>query len=320
MFRKMKLSTMLAIACVVLPASTTTYAAVEKITVAGSSTVRPIIEKAAKQFNKTYSDVKFAIGGGGSSHGVKAVATGEVHLGMASRSLKDKEIKKWNNIVPTEIGSDGIAVIVNSKNTIKKITKQQVQDIYTGKTTNWKELGGHDADILLISKEEGRSTLDLFLKYFGLEAKEMGEGKAKVMVHRKKSKEVKNEETGESVKEPAEEYSKITAKLIGSNREALATISMKKNAIAYVSVGTAQEVAAKGGRVKLLELDGVPATVANVANGTYPLRRPLNVITKGPAQGIVKEFINFLTSAEGQEIVSSLDFIPTGKMEIAKNL
>jgi phosphate transport system substrate-binding protein len=178
-------------------------------------------------------------------------------------------------------------------------------------------VGGKDARISLISKEEGRSTLELFLKYFELEAKEIGKGKAAVMAHRKKAKEVKKE-NGEVVKEPAEEFSKVTAKLIGPNREAIAAVSIKSNVIAYVSVGTAQEVAAKGGRVKLLELDGVVASVNNVANETYPLRRPLNVITKGQAHGLVKDFIDFLTSEQGQKIVTSLEFVPVQR-KVAKS-
>ncbi len=267
----------------------------DQITVAGSSTVRPIVKKAAAEFKKTHPDVEFVIGGGGSSHGVKSVATGQVTIGMASRDLKGKETTEWPGLVPVSIGRDGIALIVNSRNPISKITKQQVQDIYTGKITNWKELGGKDAPIVLVSKEHGRSTLELFLKYFDLEAEEVGEGKSAVMRHRVKG---------------ATQYAELTARLIGPNREALAEIAMKPNAIAYVSVGTAQEIAAKGGRVTLLQLDGVPASVVNVDNQTYPLRRPLNVVTKGEATGNVKEFIDFLLGNEGQAIVAGLEFIP----------
>ena len=76
-------------------------------------------------------------------------------------------------------------------------------------------------------------------------------------------------------------FGTITARLIGPNKEAIAQVSTKPNAIAYVSVGTAQEIARKGARIKLLELDGVAATITNVGNETYPLRRPLHVVTYG---------------------------------------
>jgi phosphate transport system substrate-binding protein len=291
-----KVGRILAIASVVvLGCMVSTSWAGQKITAAGSSTIKPIVQKAAKSFKKAHPDVNFAIGGGGSSHGVKSVASGEVMIGMASRYLKAKEQKKWDDLVPVKIGMDGIAVIVNAKNPVSAITKEQVQDIYTGKISNWKEVGGPDAPIMLISKEEGRSTLDLFLKYFGLEAEEVANNGSHVMVHRQKG---------------AKEYSDVKAKLIGPNREALAAIATKPNAIAYVSIGTAQKVASKGARVRLLELDGVVASTDNVANETYPLRRPLNVVTRGEANGMVKEFIQHLNSEEGQKIVESLEFIP----------
>ena len=266
----------------------------EKITTAGSSTIRPIVDKAAKAFKKTHPDVSFIIGGGGSSHGVKAAGTNEVNIGQASRDIKAKEMQAYPNIVPFKIGLDGIAIIVNSSNLINAVTKEQIQDIYTGKISNWKEIGGNDAPITLITKEEGRSTLELFLKYFSLEVKEIGSGKDAVMVHKKK---------GDNA------FGTKTARLIGPNKEAIAQISTKPNAIAYVSVGTAQEIAHKGARIKLLSLDGIEATIANVGNETYPLRRPLHVVTNGAPQGTVKQFIDFMMSDEGQKIVASLEFI-----------
>ena len=170
-----------------------------------------------------------------------------------------------------------------------------------------KEIGGKDSPIILISKEEGRSTLDLFLKYFALEGKEVGEGKKKVMVHRK----IPPKPAKDAKPPTAEPFSTVKAQLIGPNKEAIAALMTKPSAIAYVSVGTGQEMAAKTkGRIKLLDLDGVKATVANVASGKYPLRRPLNVMTKGKPTGLAKDFIDFLTGPEGQKIVSSQGFIP----------
>lgn len=307
--KRKKESVLMCIVFTIVCAISVTSMAATEITVAGSSTIRPIIEKAAKIFQEENSGIKFVVGGGGSSHGVKSTANNEVVIGMASRSLKSTESKKWPDLVPVTIGRDGIAVIINGKNPVKKITKQQIQDIFIGKITNWKEVGGGDAKITLIGKEEGRSTLDLFLKYFDLEGKEVGEGKSAVMFHRVKPKEVKDPVTGKVTKHETP-FSTVSAKLIGPNREAIAAVSIKKNTIAYVSVGTAQEIAAKGNRIKLLELDGVAATVSNVANESYPLRRPLNVVTNGAASGVAAEFIGFLMGPKGQKIVSDFEFVP----------
>ncbi len=267
----------------------------QTITAAGSSTIRPILKEAAKEFEKIHPGVKFVIGGGGSSQGVRTAATGEVLIGMASRNLKEKEKVTWPDLIPVKIGLDGIAIIVHPENPLSKITKEQMQDIYTGKITNWTELGGSDLRIILISKEEGRSTLDLFLKYFDLEAKEVRQGRSTLMVHRKKGDRT---------------YGAATAELIGPNIQALNHISMRPSAIGYVSVGTAQEMSMRNRKVKLLDLDGAPATIRNVGNETYPLRRPLHVVTKGQPTGMVEEFIDFLVSEKGQKIVRSHEFIP----------
>lgn len=271
-----------------------TAQAQETIATAGSSTIRPIVDVAARTFKAKNPDVSFIVGGGGSSHGVKAAGTGEVQLGQCSRFVKEQEMKDYPDLVPFKIGLDGVAVIVNGGNTLTAITKEQVQDIYTGKVTNWKDVGGKDVPIILITKEEGRSTLELFQEYFDLESKELEEGGKKVTVHKKKG-------------DP--EFSTVQAQIIGDNKEAIAAVTTKPDAIAYVSVGTAQEIAHKGANIRLLDLDGVPATVENVGNETYPFRRPLHVLTKGQPQGKLKEFVDFLLSEEGQKIVQSLEFI-----------
>lgn len=271
-----------------------TAQAQETIATAGSSTIRPIVDAAARIFKAKNPEVSFIVGGGGSSHGVKAAGTGEVQLGQCSRFVKEQEMKDYPDLVSFKIGLDGVAVIVNGGNGLTSITREQVQDIYTGKVTNWKEVGGKDTPIILITKEEGRSTLELFQEYFGLESKELEEGGKKMTVHKKKG-------------DP--EFSTVKAQIIGDNKDAIAAVTTKPDAIAYVSVGTAQEIAHKGAKIRLLDLDGVPATIENVGNETYPFRRPLHVVTKGQPQGKLKEFVDFLLGEEGQKIVQSLEFI-----------
>lgn len=262
----------------------------EQITIAGSSTVKPIVEQAAKAFEKDHAGVKFVIGGGGSSKGVKLAGSGEVMIGMASRDIKDKEKAEFSDLAPVKIGLDGIAIVVHKDNPLTKITKQQVQDIYTGVITNWKDVGGPDAAIELTAMGTTHGTHELFLEYFELEA----EAKGKELAHKKKS---------------GGELSKVLAKSVESSKDGMAAVMTNANAIAYVSIGAVQKVAEKGGKVKAVDLDGVAATTDNVANGKYPLRRNLLVMTKGQPSGMVKDFVDFLTSAAGQKIVTDLDFI-----------
>ena len=257
----------------------------DTIKIEGSSTVRPVVSAAASTFGQENS-VTFKIKGGGSSHGVKSVAEGKVDIGNASRYLKDKEKSKWPNLVPHLIGNDAVAIIVNKHVGIEALTKKQVQAIYTGKITNWKELGGADLPISLISKEHGRSTLDLFLKYAGLEAKETG----KFMVHQVKG---------------GQGFSTVKARIIGANQQALAQVAGKKGAIGYVSIGDALVFAKKTGKIRIPSLDGVEANLTNVKNSTFPICRPLHVVTNGPPRGKVKKFIDYLLSTEGQKILVS---------------
>ena len=256
----------------------------------GSSTIRPVVSAAAVNFGKT-TGVKFKIKGGGSSHGVKSVATGATNIGNASRYLKAKEKATWPNLVPTMIGKDGVAVIIHKGIGLKALTKDQIQKIYLGEITNWKTLGGPDLPVYAISKEHGRSTLELFLTYAGLEAEEDG----KHMTHRVKG---------------GDAFAAAKSRIIGSNQQALVQVAGKKGAIGYVSVGDAIAFAKKTGKILLPALDGVEATIDNVKNGKFPITRPLQLVTNGPPQGVTKQFIDYLLGPEGQKIVAAKSFVP----------
>ena len=268
----------------------------DEIKIGGSSTVKPIIEKAAKLFKGKHPGVKIIIGGGGSSKGVAGAADGIFDIGMASRELKDTEKAKHPDIKAYTIGRDGLAIVVNSQNTLTDITLDQVKQAYTGQINNWKVIGGADAAIELVGKGLSHGTSDLFLKAAGLEAKVVGEGKARKIFY----------------KDKAGEFTATSAMFTDENKETLAKliIDRKGKRIAFMSIGTSEAIAAKGGRIKLLALNSVAANKANVINGTYPIIRTLNVVTKGEPSGKAKEFIDFLFSTEGQKIIEGLKFVP----------
>jgi phosphate transport system substrate-binding protein len=168
-------------------------------------------------------------------------------------------------------------MIVNANNPLTAITKDQVVGVYSGATATWKDLGWEDHAITVVSKEEGRSTLELFQQHFGL--------KDKIMAN---------------------------AVIIGPNGQAITTVAGNPYAIAYVSIGSAAVAESQGTAIRRLALDGVVASVENVANGTYPLMRPLNLVSKGPPAGRAKEFVDFILSPDGQAIVRREDFVPVG--------
>jgi phosphate transport system substrate-binding protein len=262
----------------------------KELKINGASTVRPIVTVAARVYGKARG-IKIKVDEGGSSVGVKSIGEGTVDLGMASRYLKPEEKKKYPRLVPHLIGFDGVAMIVNAKNPLTAITKDQVQKIFTGKIVNWKELGGPDAAITLISKEEGRSTLDLFNDYFDMEVKTVNE---KIFYRVK----------GES------QFATKAASIIGANSGALVKVGEDVGAIGYVSIGSAERAELKTGHLKRLQLDGVAPTRQTVRDKTYPILRPLTVLSAGEPSGAVKGFIDYLLSQPGQNIVKNLDYIP----------
>jgi phosphate transport system substrate-binding protein len=265
----------------------------ERITVAGSTTVKPIADMAAVQFKQKHPGVDLMVGAGGSGRGISLISQGAVSIGMSSRPLKPEE--QAGDLVIHKIGLDGVVLVANSSNPVTTLTRQQVQDIYTGKIANWKELGGADAPISLCALNSDHGTNEVFLNYFALEGNQSGTGSAMVTTFRK---------AGEGA------YSAIHAKTIADHRGVLADVMTNGTALGYVSIGQAMQVVSKGAQVRLLELDGVAPSLANVRSGAYTFSRPLLVIVKSDASKNVREFVDFLSGPEGQAIVSKMDYVP----------
>lgn len=130
------------------------------LTIAGSTSVQPFSEVLAEKFMVKNKKVKINIQGGGSSQGIEAAKSGAANIGSSSRDLKPEE--KTYGLAEFEIARDGIAVIVNPANSISDLSVEQARDIFLGKVTNWKEVGGKDANITLVSREAGSGTRDGF--------------------------------------------------------------------------------------------------------------------------------------------------------------
>lgn len=129
----------------------------ETITIVGSTSVQPVAEKLATEYMKKNSSVKITVQGGGSSVGIKSVQDGTADIGTSSKSLDADES---TGLTQDEIGLDGIAIVVNKDNNISGLTTEQVKGIFTGEITNWNEVGGSDAEINVITREEGSGTRD----------------------------------------------------------------------------------------------------------------------------------------------------------------
>lgn len=138
---------------------TTTAGLSGTITEAGSTTVQPVAESLAAAFMEMHPEVEVIIQGGGSSTGVKSAAEGTVDIGAASRELKSSEV---GTVVEHVLARDGIAIAVNPSQGVSDLTKEQVMQIFAGEITNWSEVGGSDAGINVVAREEGSGTRAAF--------------------------------------------------------------------------------------------------------------------------------------------------------------
>ena len=230
----------------------------------------PLINEIGKRFESLNSDIRIDVQTGGSSRGISDARSGLADLGMVSRKpYADEKDLQWFTLA-----KDGISIIVHQRNTVDALTDTQIISIYTGNITNWKELGGADAPITVVNKAEGRSTLDVFLEYFRLKPPDV---KAHI--------------------------------IIGDNQHGIKTVVGNPNAIAYVSIGTAEFEATHGTPIKLLKSNGVSASVDNVRNGTYPISRTLNLVTKSKPKGTLKAFIDFCQSEGVTETIEEQFFV-----------
>lgn len=142
------------------------FAAKKTITMSGSTTVLPIAQKAAEDYMDIHPNISVSVRGGGSGVGISALISKSVDIGNSSRSIKDKEIatarQKGVNPVGNIIADDGIAIVVNTNNTMSEIDIKTLKDICTGKITNWKALGGSDQPIIVISRDVASGTFEVF--------------------------------------------------------------------------------------------------------------------------------------------------------------
>jgi phosphate transport system substrate-binding protein len=242
------------------------------VTASGSTTVLPIAQEAADQFMQENPGATVTVQGGGSSVGIKNVADGVSDIGDASRELKDEE--ESLGLVDNKIALDIIVGIVNPDVTVDNLTIAQMKDVFTGKITNWSEVGGADAPIVVVVRDEASGTREMF-----------------------------DEKVLETSKDnPVKPVSgAIEANSNGVLRQKVASTS---NSIGYISSGYVDKT------IKALELDGVEGTVENALNDSYPLSRYLHMFTKGEATGTVKDFIDFVLSEEFQTETVSKEYIP----------
>ena len=231
------------------------------ISISGSTSVGPLMEKIQEKYEEENNNVTLEIQQNGSGAGIKDVISGISEIGMSSRELKDEE---KTSVQGTTVAYDGIALLVNTENPVSNISLEDVKKIYTGEITNWKELGGDDSPIVVVSREEGSGTRDAFQEIVGYKSEEL-------------TKDATISDGSGAVK---------------------TTVAGNKNAIGFASFEYIDNT------VKALSVNDIEPTAENVKAGDYKISRPFILVTKEDTlteNG--QKLMDFVLSTEGQQIV-----------------
>lgn len=231
------------------------------ISISGSTSVGPLMEKIQEKYEEENNNVTLEIQQNGSGAGIKDVISGISEIGMSSRELKDEE---KTSVQGTTVAYDGIALLVNTENPVINISLEDVKKIYTGEITNWKELGGDDSPIVVVSREEGSGTRDAFQEIVGYKSEEL-------------TKDATISDGSGAVK---------------------TTVAGNKNAIGFASFEYIDNT------VKALSVNDIEPTAENVKAGDYKISRPFILVTKEDTlteNG--QKLMDFVLSTEGQQIV-----------------
>lgn len=250
----------------------------QTIKISGSTTVLPIVQKAADQYMATHANADIQVSGGGSGVGIQAIGAKTVDIGMSSREVTSAEMAKYPAFVVTPVAQDGIAIVVNPANEIDYITLDQIKNIYLGTTTKWTEITGANVpgtnnQIVVIGRDSASGTRSYF---------------DEVLLAKKTPTKMMLEKN--------------------SNGAVLQTVAQTPGSIGYVSIGFVSN------DVKSLPVwynaeKIVAPTLDNVKAKTYPVSRDLYVITNGQPSGLASDFITFILSTEGQKIVADEGYV-----------
>jgi len=261
-------------------------AAARSVILKGSDTMVILGQAWAEAYMKKRPNVDMSVQGGGSGTGIAAFINGKCDICQASRKMSGKEIQQCRdrNIVPTAtvVAMDGISIAVHSSNPIDSLTLQQLKDIYTGKVRNWKQVGGKDAPIIVLSRESSSGTYVYF----------------------------------QELVLKSEKYA-ATALLMPSTKAIQQEIRNNPNAVGYGGVAYFKGVK----NIKVVPVakgKGLPAvepTDENIIAKKYPISRPLFLYTAGKPRGLIGDYIKFCLSSEGQRIVQRVGYVAVGKLK-----
>ncbi len=253
----------------------------------GSDTMVNLALAWAERYQAGHPEVSLSVTGGGSGTGIAALVNGTVDIANASRAMKseEKQQAEANGITPVEftVARDAIAVIVNSENPVRRLTLQQISDIYSGKINNWSEVGGDDRPIVRLSRETNSGTHVYFLET----VLRLGD------------------KTNPTL------FSTDTL-LLPSSEGIINEVRQNPNAIGYDGLGYVPPDLMNSVIAVARDENGpyVIPSIATVNDNSYPVARDLYMYTAGEPTGAIKDYIDWILSSEAQAIVADLGFVP----------
>lgn len=247
----------------------------DRLVIKGSDTLgAKLVPQLAEQFKAQHPGTTFDIAAEGSTTGIAAIIDGTADIGMASRRAKTSEVgaatAKGRAMKPTIVAFDGIAVIVNSSNPIKALTRKQVEQVFTGEVSDWSAIGGKGGKISIYTRNTSSGTYSEF----------------KELAMKKR------------------DYAGSSQKMAG-NEQIAAEVAKNPNGIGYVGMAYT-----KAAGLRVVSIDGATPSIKSVQDHSYPYWRPTFYYTNGEPSGLAREFVDFTTGATGQKIVSQVGFVP----------
>lgn len=240
------------------------------VVTAGSTSVQPLSEELAAAFMDANPGITVEVQGGGSGQGIKAIVEKIADFGALSRELKDEE--KGSVAEEYVIAKDGVAVIVNPETAVDNLTIEQIKKIYTGEINNWSEVGGKDAAIVVVTREEGSGTRGAFTEITKILSGDVDSTRKDALVQ-------------------------------GSTGAVLQTVATTPDTIGYISLGSLADT------VKAVNVEGVAPAMETVLSGEYKISRPFLYVTGGELTEAAQLYIDFVMGEEGQALVEENGFI-----------
>lgn len=247
----------------------------DRLVIKGSDTLgAKLVPQLAEGFKAQHPGTTFDIAAEGSTTGIAAIIDGTAEIGMSSRRAKSSEVgaaaSKGKNMKPTIVAYDGVAVIVNSGNPVAKLTRKQVEQIFTGDVQDWSAVGGSGGKISIYTRNTSSGTYSDF----------------KELAMKKR------------------DYAGGSQKMAG-NEQIASEVGKNKNGVGYVGMAYT-----KASGVKVVSIDGSIPSVRSVQDHSYPYWRPTFYYTNGEPSGLAKQFLDYTIGSAGQKIVSQVGFVP----------